>query len=66
MRIVSPGRWPLEVGPTDRSTVWWGLGQTNQISSIRPRSMNDEFIFGCGAAAVIPTINGDFRPKAGI
>ncbi|MGB3078480.1 MAG: PKD domain-containing protein [Saprospiraceae bacterium] len=65
LRTVSPGRWPLEVGPIDRSTVWWGLGRDNQDIVNRPCTMNDEFIFGRDGSYTYNS-NGDFWTEGGV
>ncbi|MCB9284562.1 MAG: PKD domain-containing protein [Lewinellaceae bacterium] len=65
LREVGPGRWPLEVGPYDRSSVWWGLGRDNQDILNRPCSMNDEFIFGRDGSYTYNS-NGDFWAEGGV
>lgn len=65
LRTVRPGRWPLEVGPFDRSTVWWGLGRDNQDILIRPCTMNDEFIFYRDGRYEYKS-NGDFWAEGGV
>jgi len=65
LRTVSEGRWPLEVGPFDRSQVWWALGRANQDLLIRPCTMNDEFIFGADGTFTYNS-NGDFWAEGGV
>jgi len=65
LRTVSEGRWPLEVGPFDRSTVWWALARGNQDMLIRPCTMNDEFIFGADGSFTYNS-NGDFWAEGGV
>ncbi len=45
IRVTTSGRYPLEVGPVDRSTIWWAMGRDNDEIANRPCSMNDEFTF---------------------
>lgn len=65
LRQVGPGRWPLEVGPIDRSVVWWGLGRDNDDIVKRPCTMNDEFIFGRDGSYTYNS-NGDFWAEGGV
>jgi PKD repeat protein len=43
--VANNGRYPLEVGPFDRSSVWWAMGRENGEIQNRLCSMNDEFTF---------------------
>lgn len=45
LRNVSTGRYPLEVGPIDRSTIWWAVGLNNDELALRPCMLNDEWTF---------------------
>ncbi len=65
LRVVSPGRWPLEVGPIDRSQVWWAQGRDNDEIALRPCIMNDEFIFGRDGSYTYNS-NGDFWAEGGV
>jgi hypothetical protein len=65
LRTVSEGRWPLEVGPFDRSTVWWALARANQDMLNRPCTMNDEFIFAKDGTFTYNS-NGDFWAEGGV
>lgn len=65
LRTVSEGRWPLEVGPFDRSSVWWALARGNQDMLNRPCTMNDEFIFARNGAYTYNS-NGDFWAEGGV
>lgn len=65
LRVVGPGRWPLEVGPIDRSTVWWAQGNNNDEIANRPCIMNDEFIFGRDGSYTYDS-NGDFWAEGGV
>jgi PKD repeat protein len=65
LRTVTGSRWPLEVGPFDRSAVWWGLGRDNQDIIIRPCTMNDEFTFERNGSYTYNS-NGDFWAEGGV
>ncbi len=45
LRDVSTGVFPLEVGPIDRSTIWWAVGNNNDELANRPCILNDEWTF---------------------
>lgn len=45
IRDASTGRYPLEVGPYDRSTIWWAMGLNNDELALRPCILNDEWTF---------------------
>jgi PKD repeat protein len=45
LRDVSGGAYPLEVGPYDRSTIWWAVGLNNDELAIRTCILNDEWTF---------------------
>ena len=55
--------YPLEVGPIDRSTIWWAQGRGNDELANRPCILNDEFIFSRDGAYEYKT-NGDFWAEA--
>lgn len=65
LRVVGPGRWPLEVGPIDKSTVWWAQGKDNDEIALRPCIMNDEFTFGRDGSYAYDS-NGDFWAEGGV
>lgn len=65
LRTVSEGRWPLEVGPFDRSTVWWALARQNQDMLNRPCTMNDEWTFAKDGTFTYNS-NGDFWAEGGV
>ena len=46
LRDVSGGAYPLEVGPYDRSTIWWAVGLNNDELALRPCVLDDEWTFG--------------------
>ena len=43
-RNVDEMEYPLEVGPTDKSQIWWAFGLNEHIGS-RPCIMEEEYIF---------------------
>ncbi len=45
LRDVSTENYPLEVGPIDRSTIWWAVGLNNDELALRPCMLNDEWTF---------------------
>jgi len=45
IRDVSTGRYPLEVGPENYSTIWWAMGLNNNELALRPCILNDEWTF---------------------
>jgi PKD repeat protein len=45
LRDVSTGEYPLEVGPFDRSQIWWAMGYNNDELALRPCMLNDEWTF---------------------
>jgi len=65
LRAVSPGRWPLEVGPIDRSQVWWAQGRDNDEIALRSCIMNDEYTFGRDGSYSYDS-NGDFWAEGGV
>ena len=59
LRVTTSGRYPLEVGPFDRSGVWWAMGRDNDEIAVRSCSMNDEFTFNRNGDYVFDD-KGDF------
>ncbi len=45
LRSTITGRYPLEVGPEDRSQIWWAMGRDNDELAKRPCMLNDEWTF---------------------
>jgi len=43
-RNIAEEEYPLQVGPTDRSQIWWAYGLNDPIGS-RPCIMEEEYIF---------------------
>lgn len=65
LRVVDADSWPLEVGPIDRSTVWWAQGKDNDEIARRPCIMNDEWTFGRDGSMTYNS-NGDFWAEGGV
>lgn len=65
LRVTSTGRWPLEVGPIDRSQVWWAQGRDNDEIALRPCIMNDEYTFSRDGNYKYNS-NGDFWAEGGV
>ena len=65
IRTVSPGVWPLEVGPISRDQVWWAMGRDNDEIAKRPCIMNDEYTF-TRSGQYIYNSNGDFWAEGGV
>ncbi len=65
LRVVAPGRWPLEVGPIAKDQVWWAQGRDNDEIALRPCIMNDEYIFGRDGSYKYRS-NGDFWAEGGV
>ncbi len=65
LRVVSPGRWPLEVGPIAMDQVWWAQGKDNDEIALRPCIMNDEFTFGRDGSYKYDS-KGDFWAEGGV
>lgn len=64
IRDVSTGIYPLQVGPENRSQIWYALGLGNEIG-VRPCLLNDEWIFNINGTFQYKT-NGDFWADAGV
>lgn len=45
LRDPSTGRYPVECGPEDHSTIWWAMGNGNDAIAERPCLLNDEWTF---------------------
>lgn len=64
IRDVSKGTYPYQVGPSDRSTIWYALGLGNSLG-VRPCLLNDEYIFKFNGDYQYKT-NGDFWGEFGV
>ncbi len=65
LRSVATGRYPLEVGPIDHSTIWWAVGKGNDELAIRHCMLNDEWTFGRDGSLVYAT-KGDYWAEGGV
>ena len=63
-RDVADEIFPVLVGPTDRSEVWWALGREDQLGT-RPCMMEEEYIFNADGSFVYNT-NGEIFADFGI
>ncbi len=57
IRDVSKGTYPYQVGPADKSQIWYAFGLGNSLGD-RPCALNDEYIFGLSKTFQYKT-NGD-------
>lgn len=44
IRVTSSGRYPIECGPEDHSSIWWAMGRDNNELANRPCMLNDEWV----------------------
>lgn len=65
IRVVGPGRWPLEVGPIAKDQVWWAMGRDNDEIALRPCIMNDSWTFGRDGSMKYRT-EGDYWAEGGV
>jgi uncharacterized protein (TIGR02145 family) len=65
LRNVTTGRFPLEVGPADHSTIWWAVGFNNDELANRPCMLNDEWTFGSDGTLAFDA-KGDFWAEGGV
>jgi PKD repeat protein len=64
LRDVSTGVYPLQVGPNDRSQIWWALGINEEVGN-RPCILNDEWIFGINKSYQYNS-HGDIWAEGGV
>jgi len=64
LRDVNTGRYPLEVGPENHSSIWWALGYNNLVGD-RYCMFNDEFILGHDMSLHYDT-KGDYWAEGGV
>ena len=64
IRDVSTGDFPLQVGPEDRSAIWWALGDGNNLGD-RPCILDDNYIFSFDGTFEFQT-NGDTWADGGV
>ena len=65
LRSTITGRYPLEVGPIDHSSIWWAVGLNNDELAIRHCMLNDEWTFGRDGSLVFDA-KGDYWREGGI
>ncbi|NOU48113.1 MAG: T9SS type A sorting domain-containing protein [Bacteroidales bacterium] len=65
LRDVSTGNYPLQIGPYDRSEIWWAMGLNNNELANRPCMLNDEWTFGRDGSMVFDT-KGDYWAEGSI
>jgi PKD repeat protein len=65
IRDVSTGRFPIEVGPWDRSQIWWAMGRNNDELALRPCMLNDEWTFHRNGQMVF-NAHGDVWATGGV
>jgi len=65
LRDVSTGRYPLEVGPANFSSIWWAMGRQNDELANRPCMLNDEWIFRRGGEMEFDS-KGDYWAEGGV
>jgi len=65
LRVPDGDKYPLEVGPIDRSTIWWAQGLNNDEIARRPCLINDEWTF-TRDGEMIYNSNGDFWAEGGV
>lgn len=65
LRVAGNGRYPLEVGPIDKKTIWWAMGKDNDEIANRPCIINDEFTFYRDGNYKVDT-KGDFWLEGGV
>jgi PKD repeat protein len=66
IRSTSTGRYPLEVGPTDHSTIWWAMGLNNNEIANRPCMLDNEWTFTRAGLTMTYDPKGDFWAEDGI
>lgn len=65
LRVAGNGRYPLEVGPIDKKSIWWAMGLNNDEIANRPCVINDEFTFYRDGNYKVDT-KGDFWLEGGV
>ena len=65
IRDVSTGRYPLEVGPANFSSIWWAMGRQNDELANRPCMLNDEWTFQRGGTMVFDA-KGDYWAEGNV
>ena len=65
LRSTATGRYPLQCGPEDHSTIWWAMGKDNNELGNRPCMLNDEWTFGRDYSLVY-NAHDDYWAEGGI
>jgi len=65
IRDVSTGVYPLEVGPSDHSTIWWAYGLQEDLAN-RTCLLNDEWTFVRDGNKMLFRANGDYWAEGGV
>ncbi len=65
LRDVSTENYPLEVGPYDRSQIWWAMGYNNDELALRPCMLNDEWTFSRDGSMVFDD-KGDYWAEGSV
>ncbi len=65
IRSTTTGRYPLQCGPWDHSTIWWAMGYNNDEMANRPCMLNDEWTFGRDGSLKYDA-KGDYWAEGGI
>jgi PKD repeat protein len=65
IRDISSGRYPLEVGPANYSTIWWAFGKGNDLA-LRTCLLNDEWKFSRDGLKMDFDAKGDYWAEGGV
>ncbi len=65
IRDVTTGVYPLEVGPSDHSTIWWAFGLQEDLAK-RTCLLNDEWTFVREGLGMEFRANGDYWAEGGV
>ena len=63
-RNVAEMEFPAQVGPADKSQIWWAFGQSEELGT-RSCFMEDEYIFGADGSFTYKS-NGSVWAEAGV
>lgn len=66
LRDDNTGVYPLEVGPSDRSTIWWAFGGQWSDLANRPCMLNDDWTFVRDGSKMLFRANGDYWAEGNI
>lgn len=65
LRSTATGRYPLEVGPADYSTIWWSFGGSEELAK-RTCLLNDEWTFTRAGLKMDFDAKGDYWAEGGV